>query len=283
MADLIRVRESTRYKGLFVHKYHRSVFFKNLWHTDNNLLESRGRVTNSSGEVVVNPFTKVFNYKENGITIALDTECVVVEKINGFMATLTWVEEVGEVVVSTTGSLDSKYVDMAKSMLPYAIKYLEEYKSKVTYIFEIVHPDDPHIIKENLGAYLLGVRCTDDNAPYATEPNKESLLDRFAADMRVARPQWGCMVFDDVLRAARECRHEGYMVYSKDTTLKLKSPYYLALKAIARKRDILSLDYKRVDEEFYPLLDHLRESEMFNNLPEQERLNYMKGWLHGDN
>lgn len=72
------------------------------------------------------------------------------------------------------------------------------------------------------------------------------------------------------------------MVYGlkSGTVLKLKSPYYLSLKAIARKADILSLNRSRVDEEYYPLLDHLKSiGDNFNTLTEQEKLTYIRNYL----
>ena len=58
---------------------------------------------------------------------------------------------------STTGSLDSSFVQMAK-------EHLEKYqnlfvaKPNYTFLFEIVDEKDPHIIEEELGEYLLACR-----------------------------------------------------------------------------------------------------------------------------
>lgn len=80
--------------------------------------------------------------------------------------------------------------------------------------------------------------------------------------------------------------HKGFVVYGQTsrTTLKIKSPYYLTLKACARKKDILSLDKQRVDEEYYGLIDHLRGvSDQFNALDEQARLAYIVGYIKANN
>jgi hypothetical protein len=51
-------------------------------------------------------------------------------------------------------------------------------------------------------------------------------------------------------------------------------------KALARKKDIMSLSKAIVDEEYYPLITHLFEiKDKFNRLPEQERLDYMRNYL----
>lgn len=280
--ELIKTKQSQRYPALFVKKYNRKVFYNNLWHLDPNLVESRGHVVDSQGKLVVNPPTKVFNYLENGTTIDPNEECLVVDKINGFMACLTYNKDLDEVLVSTTGSLDSDYCDMARDYLSYAIKQVKEIKYKFTLFFEVCHHNDPHIIPENIGAYLLGIRGLQDSGPYKTTLRNQKDLDLFASIMRVSRPRWYMCKFSQILENIKTCKHEGYMVYGLDsgTVLKLKSPYYLALKAIARKADILTLNKTRVDEEYYPLLNHLKElGAEFSQLDEQSKLTYIRNYL----
>ena len=229
--DLIRIRQSERYPSLSVKKYHRKVFFKNLWNTDPELIESRGHVINEKGETVVRPFTKVFNRGENNTDIPLDEECLAVQKINGFMCAATYVEEVGEVVISTTGSLDSGHVTLAE-------KYIDKEKipKGYTFLFEIVDKSDPHIIEEREGAYLIGMRKVDAEEKYTSTIEKEKRLDDIATMLGYKRPTYFVSSFNVVVDMAKVCFHEGYVVYGKDTVLKLKSPYYITLKALARKK-----------------------------------------------
>jgi hypothetical protein len=278
MKELIRKKESIKYSGLFVHKYANSVFYKNLWDQDENLLESRGRVYNSKGEVVINPFTKVFNYGENNTTIDDQELCLYVEKMNGFMACCTYVKEFDEVIVSTTGSLDSLYANMAREMMPRAIKAIESSKNDTTYIFEICHPSDPHIIQENVGVYLIGAREVSSTEKYSSSFPREETLDKIAKVLKVTRPSYGLATFSNIKTKTNNCKHEGFMVYSCDTqqVLKLKSPYYLSSKAIARKKDILKLDKSRVDEEFYPIIDALLTKP---ELSEQQRLEFIRDYF----
>lgn len=284
--SLIQTKESFRHPGLSVRKYKKKVFFDNLWNEDlEALTEARGHVVNSKGEVVVNPFTKIFNYGENGTNIDGEEVCLVVEKINGFMSCATWVPEVNDVVVSTTGSLDSDFVDMARDMMPYAIEYIRNKKTEYTYVFEIVHPNDPHIIPENIGVYLLGARHIKDKRPYYTDYNNEQDLDHLAQMLRVGRPDYYLTSFNTVLKDAKKCKHEGFVVYGEDshTVLKIKSPYYKTQKLLARKKDILTLDKRNIDEEYYPLIDHIQNNvPNFNLLSEQDRLNYMREWFYNE-
>lgn len=288
MNDLIQSKESVRYPGLFVQKYRKKVFFKNLWSESDDLLEARGHVVNSRGDVVIRPFTKVFNYGENNTAIDRDEAVIWVQKINGFMACATYVPEVNDIVVSTTGSLDSDFVAMAKEYITDLVQkiIMQRYYSTPaieTFMFEIVHPDDPHIIPEKVGAYLLGCRRIDDEGHYFTTEFHERFLDYLASSwMGVHRPDWGVSRFSDIVQESKTAKHEGFVVYGQysNTVLKIKSKYYLTLKAAARKKDIETLDKSKVDEEFYDLIDYIKlNSTYYNSLIEQERLEFMRDYL----
>lgn len=288
MSKLIQKKESKRYPGLFVKKYTRRVFFDNLWNQHDELLEARGHVEDANGNIVVRPFTKIFNRFENGTDIDRNEQVVAIRKVNGFMAAATYVPSIGQVVVSTTGSLDSDFVG-------YAEKYITENVKKAiamhytlvgkarTWMFEICHPADPHIVEEKEGAYLIGMRDVEDDSPYFSTSAKEADLDHYAGVAGVLRPHWKVCRFSDVVNDAKSCRHEGFVVYGQEskTSLKIKSPYYLTLKACARKKDILSLDKTRVDEEYFDLIEHLKGiGDEFNQMDEQTRLNYIVGRLN---
>jgi hypothetical protein len=286
--DLITRKESTRYPGLFVKKYKRKVFYDNLWSEYDELLEARGHVELADGTIVVRPFTKIFNRGENGTDIDRDETVIAVCKVNGFMACATYVPQVDQVIVSTTGSLDSDFVLMAEEYITDAvkktIKMITCEDHPITFMFEIVHPNDPHIISEEPGAYLIGVRYVDETTPYFSNKLTEENLDYFASEeyLNVKRPHWCEVRFSDITDVMSEVRHEGFVVYGQDskTALKIKSPYYLCLKAAARKKDIMTLNKQLVDEEFYDLIDHIKDHEyVFNELDEQERLTYIRNYL----
>lgn len=277
--ELIVRKESKRYPGLFTVKYHNRVFYDNLW-TD-ELKECRGRVELANGKVVVNPFTKVFNRNENGTDIHPDEVCVASSKVNGFMAAATYVREVGEVVVSTTGSLDSEFVGMAEEYITRDIKETikQNYKG-MTLLFEICHPDDPHIIPEFAGAYLIGARRISETAPYFSTLGSERTLDFMAKVLGVNRPYWFCDKFINIVLENKDARDEGVVVYGQDsgTVLKLKSPYYLAMKAMARIKDINKLKKEFIDEEFYPLIQYLLNHETFKQMEEQDKLKLLRDY-----
>jgi hypothetical protein len=283
----IQVKQSLRYPSLWIAKYSRKVFFDNLWDTSDELIEARGHVEDANGNTVIRPFTKIFNRFENKTDIDRDERVVAIRKVNGFMAAATFVPSVGDVVVSTTGSLDSDFVGYAERYINDRVKSVIRglYKASgkpITYMFEICHPDDPHIVTEEFGAYLIGARTVESEAAYFSTSGLEIMLDEVARQMGVSRPEWMVCRFADVVIDAEKCKHEGYVVYGQTsrTSLKIKSPYYLTLKACARKKDILSLDKTRVDEEYYDLIAHLKElGNKFNEMSEQARLEYIVKYL----
>ena len=280
---LISVKEYPDGKKIL--KYTKRVFWDNLWHVDERLLECRGLVLDKDDNIIVRPFKKVFNYGENGTTVPLDMPVYVVPKVNGFLGCVT--KHKGEIIYSTTGSLDSDYVQMIKEMIP------EEQARKIihgdTYLFEICHPNDPHIIEEQTGAYLIGVR----------DIKHGSLCWQGVLNF-LALPEWHLrfheyMLFKDVLELIKECKHEGYVVYSVDNNemlCKLKSPHYLTKKFLMRmskgKVDDMFANpdkYKQtIDEEFYGIVDFIVkefDKEDWKGYSDQQRRKVVEDYWYG--
>jgi hypothetical protein len=280
---LVTMKESPAYPGLYVLKYTRKVFYTGRW---NNLLENcRGTIVDKDFNIVSYPFTKIFNYgiEHNAPRVSLKTPVTAFRKVNGFMAAASMHDSL---LVSTTGSLDSKYADMAKELMD--LKKVEEVCSLYawyTFMFEVVHPDDPHIIPEEAGLYLLGYRFNNWNSPIETE-NLENLSAKDGFDCKV--PEKIETTLDELIKSIKTVKHEGYVFYTNDrVSAKLKSPYYLVSKLLARTRtDKLSkLNIKsKLDEEYYPLVDQVQKDiELFSTFSEQERLNYIREFFDASN
>jgi hypothetical protein len=254
---LVVVRESAKYPGLSVAKYSKKVFFKNLWLTDERLLDARGVVLDENNRVVIWPFTKVFNRFENGTDLDRDTPVIAVRKINGFMAAARHYR--GKLLVSTTGSLDSDFAVLAR-------EHLKKYNIEpgATYLFEICDPLDPHIVSEESGAYLIGKRCMTTGA-MATEEE----LDVVATKALFMRPEWFRCRMSDVTKTVASVKHEGFMIRlddeTQDTVMKIKSVHYLTKKFIMRmSKKNIELMYQdpiafreNIDEEFYGIVDYI--------------------------
>ena len=273
--SLVTRKESRTYPGLFVIKYTRKVFFDNLWTPE--LKVCRGLVVDSDWNVVIRPFTKIYNRGERGTDFPAYEVVQAIEKKNGFMCAVTYVESLGKCVVSTTGSLDSDFVSLATPYVEPFFAYIAEYGRYTTWLFEICSPADQHIIAEKEGAYLIGGQevCIEDCAL------TEKFLDITAAEMRAKRPLRQYILFGDLVADMKNCRHEGYVVRWCDSALKIKSPYYLVTKALARGNfeKILAGAKQRIDEEYYPLLDYLKTLPNFTSLEEQQKITIIRKFL----
>ena len=189
------------FAGLSVLKYKNNVFWDNLWHTDPRLLECRGMVVDSEDNVIIWPFTKIFNRFENGTDLPLDQEVVCIRKVNGFMATAAIHK--GKLLVSTTGTLDSEFSDLARKYLEKMKLDLVAFPEDYTFIFEICDSSDPHIVEEKEGAYLIGMRDLALNGKML----EEYRLDRIAEVIGAKRPQWDVVPFGDVVHNVKHVGH----------------------------------------------------------------------------
>lgn len=254
------VKQKRYDNGLSVFKYSREVFYRALWNTNPLLLEARGMVLADDGTKVIWPFTKVFNHHENNTELNLLADVVAPRKVNGFMASAAWYND--ELIVSTTGTLDSDYAKMAR-------EHIEKLNTdnmmvETTYLFEICDKRDPHIVAEDEGAYLIGMRYMMQGRMAL-----EATLDHEALVLNAKRPEVFVGQFYQVLEMLRTCKHEGYMIRLDDreqeTVMKLKSPHYLTKKFLMRmgqKKVTAMFDdkegfLKTIDEEFYRVVHYI--------------------------
>ena len=272
---LVLQKASVRHPDLFVVKYKNKVFYDNLWTPE--LQEMRGLVVDENWNVVARPFSKIFNRFENGTDIPDGEEVVCVDKINGFLGCATQNKSRG-LIVSTTGSLDSDFVVLAEKHLSKFDGYLLR---SYTYMFEIVDKSDPHIINELPGAYLIGMRDIRFGEMLCEED-----LDIHASSLGCLRPDWRRCPFGDVLESVQMARHEGFVVYGKTTTLKIKSPFYLVKKLFSRVDPMKICDNwldtakTWIDEEYYPLVEYIRANKVeFVKLTAQERRDFMEDFI----
>lgn len=290
-------KTSRRHPGLRVLKYARSVFYENRF--DNALLEMRGIVLDPHNQIIIRPFNKVFNYSERiaansryPIHIADDHRLTAVVKVNGFLGCCTYVrlpenhpshgaDFDNQILYSTTGSLDS---DFAKLVQRHCAQYQALFQAypNHTFMFEITDPGDVHIIRETFGETLIGIRNVATGEQFT-----ESRLDQIAQEHGIARPQTLTdITFGELKALLKTVEHEGFMVFDADTgemLFKLKSPYYLISKFLGRSNEGnlgRKLDKRHVDEEYYPLIDHIREHQAtFNAMSEHEKIAFIQAFL----
>ena len=276
--------------GIFVLKYRKSVFYDNLW--NDFLEECRGTIVDSDFNVVSRPFTKIYNYgvEAKAPVLADDVEVTAYRKANGFMCAMTWYKN--DILVSTTGSTDNDYVNYAKEMM---LKHMcwEDWVLAIgsnegfTFMFECVHPNDPHIIVEKTGMYFLGWR---ENAWESVVHgfDCDSVWKIFAQDTVKCHPVESYrMTVGELVAESKRVKHEGFVFYTADgVSAKIKSPYYLTSKWVARnprtdKLVNMEADIKKnLDEEYYPLVDAIRANIVeYTALDEQARLVWVRNYL----
>jgi hypothetical protein len=293
---LVRVTEPNA-QGLKVVKYSKKVFYNNLWDTHPLIKECRGLVLDADNNIVSHPFTKVFNIGENGTSYPA-FPFMLVEKINGFMGTITMHQ--GMEVFSTTGSLDSDFVSMWQDSFRthwvvnndtfVTSLELDRVLKELTLVFEVCHSRDPHIVKEELGIYLIGARRKANSRMLL-----EIDLDLLANNFNWKRPKYYTVKnLKELNKLVDKCKMEGFMVrdYDGHIVAKVKSNHYLGLKFLGRcgakkaerlwNMDAEGLFKIGLDEDFLPVVTKLRErftEQEWLAFSEQERIAIVAGTL----
>ena len=276
-------------EGIYVLKYKKKVFYDNLW--NDYIAECRGSIVDADFNLVSYPFTKIYNYgiEKEAPVLPDDTEVTAFRKVNGFMVAMTWYN--GDILVSTTGSTDSDYVAMAKEMMlthqswaDWQLEFNRSDMDGLTVMFECVHPNDPHIVVEKPGMYVLGYR---DNVWGSKVGHNRSILEGLAIGFNCFVPEHYKVTLAKLKQMTKECRHEGFVFYTADgVSAKIKSPYYLTSTWVARnprtdKLVDLNKDIKHnLDEEYYPLVDAIRANIVeYTAMDEQARLAWVRNYM----
>lgn len=256
-------------------KYARKAMYDYLWRDIPELMECRGHVyCNATHNIVQAAPRKSFNYLERGWwdTVPLDSEVTIFKKINGYMACATIHN--GELVVSTTGTTTSDYAKWAKELIERDYKlYDHVIDSDVTTLFEVVVPQDPHIVQEREGLHLLGVReKTQEGRYWAIGEHKKTTL-------------------REALKIAEKDRGEGFMAYldefGYDVVCKLKTPYYIGKKKLmrmtAKNVELMYTQTRTIENQlpemwkFAPqmILEH-HTKETWSGMSDQERRKFLE-------
>ena len=273
-------KKETSIKGLYVLKYKKKVFYDGLW--DEYLEECRGTIVDEDFNIVSYPFTKIYNYGVEAKSPVLDDNTPVwaYRKVNGFMVAVTYDANNG-LIVSTTGSVDSPYVAMAKELIDIDLYTdLCRQAPEFTFMFECVHPDDPHIIPEEAGMYLLGMRAKRLGSPII-----HIAMDQTAKAFKCMSVEYMRVDVGLLKDLASKVKHEGFVFYTDDgLAAKIKSPYYLVKKFVARNPrtdKLMRADIKQsMDEEYYPLIDAIQANIVeYTAMGEQQRLAWVRRFL----
>lgn len=277
-------------ESLFVLKYKKRVFYDNLW--NEFLEECRGTIVDQNFNIVQYPFTKIYNYgvEEKAPKLENNVPVTAYRKVNGFMVSMTWHND--EILVATTGSTQGEFVEYAKEMMLLENSW-ESWQAALkanrgyTMMFECVHPNDPHIIPEESGMYFLGWR---ENS-WGSKVNGYGVSDQwreFALSVLKCKYAESFQTnVGELVKLSKSVKHEGFVFYTEDgISSKIKSPYYLTSKWVARNpRTDKLVDTKndikqKLDEEYYGLIDAIRENiTEYSAMDEQQRLAWCRKYL----
>ncbi|MBE9069284.1 AAA family ATPase [Leptolyngbya cf. ectocarpi LEGE 11479] len=283
---------------LTLFKYSSRAFFSpTAWDDHPELKLARGVVVGLDGTPVSQPFPRTFNYLERDTTLPHDTDVIAVEKLNGFLvSTFLHPYDPNQVVTTCSGSFQGEYVEYAKSLLfrkglyGRVLTWLQAHRH-VTLLWEAIHPNDPHIIQygpEDHGLHLIGAGVL--GAGFMSEEE----LDAIASSLQTPRPTWFPCTFGDAISKSHHVEHEGFMIrLATDGTfaLKLKSPYYLRTKFLARlnpkKCKFMYAQPQRfkqeLDEAFWPLVDAVTSQitqETWLRWTDIERRDFVQTWMN---
>lgn len=282
-------RKETNVPGLFVLKYKRKVFYNDIW--NNFLRECRGMIIDNDWNIVSLPFKKIHNFGIEKDAPKFDPEEAVFasRKVNGFMIAVTLYNN--ELLWSTTGSIDSEFIGFAKEIYnswtdQERISFKEKLFENLTFMFECVHPSDPHIVHEEPGLYFIGYR------PKKLDSNPILFPEDFESHAWAGTPvkvvETFTVAFKDLQTMAKKATHEGFVfenLFGDDYRCsKIKSPHYLTKKALMRgnwEKFLNKTSRNVLDEEFIPLFDHIHnvEKEKFFEMDEMTRRSFIENWF----
>jgi tRNA splicing ligase len=287
-SGLVNMKEAG--EGIYVLKYKKKVFYDNLW--NEYIAECRGSIVDKDFNLVAYPFTKIYNYgieKEAPVFSEIDTIVTAFRKVNGFMVAVSYHN--GDVLVSTTGSTSGDFVEMAKEMMlkhmPWAdwqMALMADDCRDMTFMFECVHPNDPHIVVEKPGMYILGYREKTWQSNVGHHP---AALEQLGEMFNCFVPECQYLTVRALKNLVKTVKHEGFVFYDENGVgAKIKSPYYLTSKWVARnprtdKLVDLNKDIKQnLDEEYYPLVDAIRANIVeYTAMDEQARLAWVRNYM----
>lgn len=280
-----------------VYKYSKQTFWNNSWGESEWLFKARGLVLDPAGRIVSHPFDKVFNLHENGAGDDLPDgfPIIKVDKLNGFLGIVSAHPlKKGELLAHTQGSFEGPFAGYLKQYLydsrvrGQICRFLN--RNNVTLMFEVLHPEDPHIIEypeHMMGLHLIGIRGKSLHDSLWTQEQ----VDEAAQEMGLRRPKWERTTFGQMKQELRSTQTEGFMVHADTPTqemlLKAKSPFYLVNKFLGRMgQSKIAHMYaspdsfkKTVDEEFYPLVDQIIKEiskENFSTMSNEDRVRFVR-------
>jgi len=254
---------------LFLLNYTDRAQYQRAWDRYPVLVDCRGTVVNAAGDAIAKPFRKFFNVGEQPATqlehlVTLGVP-EVTHKLDGSMCVLY--PYAGGHRFTTRGSFTSWQATRATEIWEkqYAPELTERLDGRVTYIFELVGPDNRHVVRyDREDVVLIGVVMTETGREwsYAAVTAEARRLNLPHVDAEPLTDDWQSLV-----RAERS-NFEGFVLFWPDHDLRVK----VKLEEYVRLNRIISGLNEHV------VWEHLREGadieEMRAAVPEE-----IQAWL----
>lgn len=130
---------------LIIWNYSPKVQYEKLW--DDVTLKCRGLITDTKGNVIVQPFIKFFNYEEDVNPIPMNSDYVYVqEKMDGSLGILFNYKN--EWIMSTRGSFTSEQSKKGLEILKNKYQ-LRSFEPSIAYLVEIIYPENRIVVDYN--------------------------------------------------------------------------------------------------------------------------------------
>ena len=209
--------------NIFILNYTNKAQYENLWTPET--LYCRGIIISDSGDIIANPFPKIFNMDQfiNNGGILPREEPIITEKVDGSLGILYWIGDNPH--IATRGSFTSEQALWATKWFRQHVAY-QSLPRHVTYLVEIVYPENRIVVAYPYeGCVLLAARETATGTDYATIPYQH-LFPLRAKQIPVTDLE--------ALAAMDEPNSEGFVLHwpRHGQRVKIKFPTYCALHRV---------------------------------------------------
>lgn len=247
---------------LYIYNYSKTCQFEKMWNDTTE--KCRGLIVDSNDNIVARPFPKFYNYEEyEDPSVIPDLPFDVFEKLDGSLGILYWINDIP--YIATRGSFISDQALHATNLLHSKYRHgWDRLDRDKTYLFEIIYPDDLHVItyKDVDNIFLLAVIDIDtgvEETPY-----------NYKGVFSVAE-HYSCRDWREIRNLINGDNREGFVVrFSNGFRIKLKYQEYMKLHFLkAGFTENKIFEYISKDETDY--IDKVMD--MFD---EEHRLYYQK-------
>ena len=209
---------------LKMYSYTKDCHYEKMW--NDTTCKCRGIIVDENDNIISRPFKKFFNYEEyddnNWIDdLAHDFNPEIYEKLDGTLGILYWYNDVP--YIATKGSFNSDQALHATNLLHTKYRHTwDKLLRTKTYLFEIIYPEDFHIVSypDVDDIFLLAIISTNCNYEYPIE---------IAKDYFPIAKKYYCNDWKNIRNIVDGTNREGFVVRIGPHRFKMKYENYVKL------------------------------------------------------